>query len=155
MIPKRYSFAIPSSLILAAVVCLMALTRCGFPVCIAGIGLHGQADCGSSITTTSSTTGTGQFTVTATPTSVVVGGATSQIQASGGQFAPYTYEIDPNSTNPGGATGLYAGSIVPNTGVYTPPATLNGSGVTSETVTIRATDTTGAWQSTTITVTSG
>jgi hypothetical protein len=148
---RRLTFIIPSGFLLASFVCILALTRCGFPLCIAGVGLHGQSDCGETVTPVS-TVGTGQFTVTATPTTISVGYQTIQVTASGGQYGPYTYTIDPTS-NP--STGQYAGQVNSATGVYNPPTSLVGSGVTTESIIIRATDTTNAFKTVTITVTSG
>lgn len=153
---RRLTFAIPSGFLIISIVCIIALTRCGFPVCIAGVGLHGQSDCGETITPVSST-GTGQFTMLvsypAGTTSISVG-STVQVTANGGVNGPYTYEVDPNS-NPAPASTFAGGFLNPSSGLYTAPTTLTGSGVTTETVTVRATDSTGAFQTTTITVTAG
>lgn len=153
---RRLTFLIPSGLVLASFVCIIALTRCGFPVCIAGVGLHGQSDCGETVTPASST-GNGNFTVIVsypTGTSSITVGSTVQVTASGGVNGPYQYEVDPNSNPPPSST-FAGGFLNPTSGLYTAPSTLQGSGVTSETITVRATDSTGAFQTASITVTAG
>ena len=130
---------------------IVAVSRCSQPVCLGGIGVHGQDDCSG--VPDGPTTQTGTFTLTVDKPSIPVG-ITATFLASGGTAGPYTYIIDPNSNPPPGSNA--AGTINSTSGVYTAPATaaLLG-GVSPVTITIRATDQNGAYQTATVNVTSG